>query len=79
MDIKELKQKSESDLHNLLMQKRESLRELRFKDASKQLKDVREIRVIKKDIAQILTLLNKSKSQQVKDTIDASTNDKVKA
>jgi len=58
MEIKELKQKSKSELHNLLMQKRESLRELRFKDASKQMKDVREIRVVKKDIAKILTLLN---------------------
>lgn len=61
MEYKELKNKSESELHRLLSETRDKLRDARFKDASKQLKDVREIRVIKKTIAQILTLLNKNK------------------
>ena len=58
MELKELKTKSISDLHRLLAESRDKLRELRFKDAGKQLKNVREIRVIKKEIAKILTLIN---------------------
>jgi large subunit ribosomal protein L29 len=58
MEFKELKKKSEADLHKVLSEKREELRELRFKDANKQLKNVREIRTLKKTIAQSLTLLN---------------------
>ena len=59
MDIKELKNKSISELHKILAEKRERLRELRFKDAAKQLKNIREIRFLRKDAARILTLLNK--------------------
>ena len=58
MELKELKQKSISELQKLLRDKREKLRELNFKDAAKQLKNVRELRIVKKTIAQILTLLN---------------------
>lgn len=59
MEFKELKNKKESELHKLLNESREKLRDLRFKDASKQLKNVREIRIVKKTIAGIFTLLNK--------------------
>ncbi|RMD58941.1 50S ribosomal protein L29 [Candidatus Parcubacteria bacterium] len=58
MEFKDLKNKSEAELHRLLAEMREKLRELRFKDANRQLKDVREIRQIRKTIARILTLLN---------------------
>ena len=61
MEIKELKGKKESDLHRLLAETRDKLRELRFKDSNKQLKNVREIRVGKKTVAKILTLLNLKK------------------
>lgn len=61
MEFKELKNKKEGDLHRLLFESRDKLRDLRFKDASKQLKNVREIRIIKKTIAKILTLLNVKK------------------
>lgn len=64
MEYKEIKNKSENELHRLLAESRDRLREARFKDASKQLKNVREIRVIKKTIAQILTLLNKKTSDK---------------
>ncbi len=63
MEFKELKKKSENDLHQLLAEKREKLRELRFKDANKQLKDVRIIRNTRKNISQILTLLNNNKKE----------------
>ncbi len=61
MEYKELKKKTESELHKILAQSRDKLRDLRFKDANKQLKDIREIRVIRKTIAQALTLLNSKK------------------
>jgi ribosomal protein L29 len=61
MDFKELQIKSETELHKVLAQNREKLRELRFKDSNKQLKNIREIRIVKEQIAQILTILNKKK------------------
>lgn len=66
MEFKDLKKKSESDLHKLLNESREKLRDLRFKDASKQLKNVREIRQVRQTIAQILTLLNKKDEKEVR-------------
>lgn len=59
MEFKELKNKKENELHKLLAENRGKLRELRFKDANKQLKNIREIRVVRETIARILTLLNK--------------------
>jgi large subunit ribosomal protein L29 len=61
MEFKELKNKDQKELQNLLVVNREKLRELRFKDSNKQLKNIREIRVVRNLIAQILTLLNKQK------------------
>ena len=61
MDFKELKTKKVSELHDTLADWRDKLRELRFKDSNKQLKNIREIRVIKKSIARVLTLINKNK------------------
>lgn len=63
MDLKELKTKTIAELHNILSDLREKLRDFRFKDSSKQLKDIREIRVIKKNIARVLTLINKDKQK----------------
>lgn len=61
MELKELKKKNENDLQILLAESREKLRGLRFKDANKQLKNIRGIREVKKTIAKILTLLNSKK------------------
>ena len=61
MEFKELKTKDANELQKLLDGARAKLHDLRFKDSNKQLKNVREIRVIKQQIAQILTLLNKKK------------------
>lgn len=61
MEFKELKTKNASELQKLLSLNQEKLRDLRFKDSNKQLKNIREIRATKMLIAQILTLLNKQK------------------
>lgn len=58
MKIEELKGKSKEELERLLQEKRERLRQLRFDLSQKKLKNVREIRRTKKDIAQILTVMN---------------------
>lgn len=60
MEFKELKKKKIGDLHKLLAETRERLRDLRFKDANKQLKNVREIRKLRVQAARILTFLNKT-------------------
>jgi len=57
MKITELRQKSKSELQKLLQDCREKLRQLRFDLVAGKVKNVKEIRMIKKDIARILTLL----------------------
>ena len=61
MEFKELKIKEQKELQQLLIVNREKLRDLRFKDSNKQLKNIREIRVVRNLIARVLTLLNKQK------------------
>ncbi len=61
MKITELKQKSKEELQKTLEDDREKLRQLRFDLSAGKVKNVREIRNIKKEIARILTLLKISK------------------
>ncbi|MDP2692476.1 MAG: 50S ribosomal protein L29 [bacterium] len=61
MDNNELKNKSVKDLEEMLVEKRSKLRDLRFGVSSAQLKNVRDVRKYKRDIAQILTLINSKK------------------
>ena len=61
MDFKELTTKNAAELTKLLAVNQEKLRDLRFKDSNKQLKNVREIKTVRQLIARILTLLNKQK------------------
>lgn len=63
MKISELRQKNRNDLSHLLQDDRERLRSLRFNLASGKIKNVREIRRIKKDISRILTLLNEERAK----------------
>jgi len=65
MEFKEIKKKTRSELHKILAEHRDKLRDFRFKDANKQLKNVREIRKIRKVIAQISMLLNKQKEEKI--------------
>ncbi len=56
--IKELKQKSRSELDKLLRETKEKLRVLNFDLQLKQSKNVREIRKAKKLVAWIFTIIN---------------------
>ena len=58
MKIQEINQKNEKELDLLLKEKRERLRSLRFDLVGGKVKNVREVRSIRKDIAKIMTLLN---------------------
>jgi len=57
MKINELKQKTEKELNKILEDSRARLRQLYFDLAVGKVKNVREIRKTKKNIAKILTLL----------------------
>lgn len=61
MNIKDFKNKTKEEIQEILDIKREKIRDLRFKDSNKQLKNVREIRSLRKDVAQILTFVNQMK------------------
>ncbi len=61
MKIKELKEKNPEELKKMLAEKRETARGLRFAIASKQIKNNRESRKVKKEIAKIMTLINQVK------------------
>lgn len=56
--MKELKNLSVADLHKRLAQLREQLRDLRFKIHSKEVKNNHQMKLVKKDIARILTVIN---------------------
>lgn len=64
MKTKELEQKSKKELQKLIQDLREKLRQLRFGLVSGKIKNVKEIRKIKRDIARILTILNMSKNKK---------------
>jgi|ETNmetMinimDraft_16_1059900.scaffolds.fasta_scaffold483722_1 ribosomal protein L29 len=57
----ELKKKTSEELAKILHDLRANLREARFKAVVRDLKSVRDIRVLKKKIAHILTLMNAPK------------------
>ena len=64
MKISELRQKSKEELQKILKDNQEKLRQLRFDLSAGKVKNVREIRKIKKEIAQILTVLRQGFGRQ---------------
>jgi ribosomal protein L29 len=54
----DIKTKKEVDLHKDLMGKRKSLREFRFGVAGSKIKNIKEAKNLRKEIARILTELN---------------------
>ena len=67
MKIKELREKNQEELKKLLAEKREEVRKLGFDIASKQIKNNRTLRMAKRDVARILTLLNAKSSTNFAD------------
>ncbi|MBI2426626.1 MAG: 50S ribosomal protein L29 [Candidatus Kerfeldbacteria bacterium] len=61
MTMKELREKSLPDLHKLLAETRDSLREKRFRVHERELKNVRDVRVTRKLIAKILTVMHEKR------------------
>ncbi|PIR07027.1 MAG: 50S ribosomal protein L29 [Candidatus Komeilibacteria bacterium CG11_big_fil_rev_8_21_14_0_20_36_20] len=66
MDIKEIVKLDIDKLNEKLTELRNKARELRFSIANNQLKNVRELRVVKKDIAKILMILNQQRISRKK-------------
>ena len=61
MKTKDIKLKTVADLHKLVADKREALRVFRFGAAGSKAKNVKEGKMIRKDIARILTFLQAGK------------------
>ncbi|MDD5567483.1 MAG: 50S ribosomal protein L29 [Patescibacteria group bacterium] len=62
MKIAELNNKSATELRTMLSEHRTKERELRFRISTKQTKNVREIRKLKKTIARIMMVLHNKKT-----------------
>jgi len=61
MKVSKLREKSTKELRKLLQSSREKMRQIRFNLVSGKVKNYKEIREIKKDIARILTILKEKK------------------
>lgn len=57
MKVQDIRKKSKDDLAKLLKELRENVRSLRFKIVSKEIKNHQLLRLARKDIARILTIL----------------------
>jgi large subunit ribosomal protein L29 len=64
MKLKELRQRSKLELEKILRESREKLRQLRFDLSSGKVKNVREIRQLRREIAQVLTVLRQGSGRQ---------------
>jgi|SaaInlStandDraft_7_1057024.scaffolds.fasta_scaffold433504_2 large subunit ribosomal protein L29 len=64
MDVKKLRTKTVASLEKQLQEISVRLKELRFKISSNQLKNIREVRVMKRTSARIQTILNEKKVKE---------------
>lgn len=69
MKFKELQKKDEQELYKTLQEFREKYQEMKFKVANNQLKNIRDIRKVKKNIAHILFLLKNRKLNPTKEVV----------
>ena len=63
MKVKEIRKFNQAELNKKLAELRARSRELRFSLVNNQLKDIRELRTVKKDIARILSVLNEERNK----------------
>jgi large subunit ribosomal protein L29 len=63
MKIKEIREKNENELKKDLIELRNKMTKMRFDISGKQLKNHREIRVAKKEIARVLTVFSEQKAK----------------
>jgi len=66
MKIRELRRKTNKELQAILIGLRDKLRELRFNLAGGKVKNIKEIRQTKRDIAKILTILKEYEKTETK-------------
>lgn len=59
---KELREKTDKELAEMLLEKREALRVFRFDTAGSKTRDVREQRKTRRDVARILTIQREKRS-----------------
>lgn len=64
MKVEDFSQQSAPELEKIMIEKKEHLRSLCFDLASGKVKNVMEIRKIKKDIARIMTYLNQKSDKK---------------
>ena len=64
MNMAELRGKSEKELRDMVIQLKEKQRDLRFQLAAGKIKNVREIRTTKKDVAQVLSVVKEKKQKK---------------
>lgn len=58
MEMNELQQKTDAELRDLLAQAQDAVRDLRFRANNGQLQKVHEVKLAKRMVAQIMTILN---------------------
>lgn len=61
MKIQDIRKKSDEELGKTLLELREQVQTLRFKIASKEVKNNQQLKFVKKDIARIATILKERK------------------
>lgn len=64
MDIAELRQKSKEELKEMVKEWQEKLRQLQFDLKAGKLKNVKDIKKTKKEIARMLTLINSNNKNE---------------
>ncbi|MFC1612390.1 50S ribosomal protein L29 [Patescibacteria group bacterium] len=72
MKFKELKNKPKAELEKLLKESQDKLRDLKFKAANRSLKNVREIRNMRRLIAKFLTALKMQDTKVRENTRDTN-------
>jgi len=61
MTLEEIRKKDKTELQKMVQESKKKIHEIRFKRASNQLKDVNEMAGLRKEIAQMLTVINETK------------------